>query len=333
MESTADPVHSDADALRARSLGLLDFPTVREQVAEHATFGPARELALRLTPAYTSHEVEILQRETAEGIVFLEETGDISLHDAGDVSPAVERAALQGMLTGLELLAVAALLDVQRRARSALLRAQARLPILSGMLEGIPDLLDLERQVRSCIGGRGEVLDTATPSLGALRRQVREASERLTSALEHIIDSPVGREALQDRVISIRGDRLVLQVRDGAPLPDSGDSPGCVEHRGHALYRAILRRRPGQRLERARAPRGARGRKGAARPVCDGRRRGRGHQPRRPGHGPARLDPGAGTLQQEARRGSRPVDRSVGPGTSRRADKHTTAGGQAPDAW
>ena len=213
MESTADPVHSDADALRARSLGLLDFPTVREQVAEHATFGPARELALRLTPAYTSHEVEILQRETAEGIVFLEETGDISLHDAGAVSPAVERAALQGMLTGLELLAVAALLDVQRRARSALLRAQARLPILSGMLEGIPDLLDLERQVRSCIGGRGEVLDTATPSLGALRRQVREASERLTSALEHIIDSPVGREALQDRVISIRGDRLVLQVR------------------------------------------------------------------------------------------------------------------------
>ena len=207
---------SQIDDLRTKTLALLDFPAIRRALAGHTTFFPARQLALGLTPSYRGEEVQNLQRETAEGRVLLERIGELDLHASADTSPAVTRAGLGGILTGMELLAVDETLGVQRRARSAVLRADRdgqKIPLLASLARGIPELDELQRQIRLRIGSRGEVLDDATPTLRALRRQVRQAYERVDDALTHIIQSPVGQEALQDQVISIRGDRLVVQVK------------------------------------------------------------------------------------------------------------------------
>ena len=77
----------------------------------------------------------------------------------------------------------------------------------------IPDLRELRRQIRSKINVRGDVADDATPSLRALRSQVRTAHERVTEALQRFISSNTGRDALQEPIISVRGDRLVVPVR------------------------------------------------------------------------------------------------------------------------
>jgi DNA mismatch repair protein MutS2 len=210
---TEQSTATDSNALRAKSLELLDFNTIRDLVAERAVFPAARELALGMTPSYASHAVEALQRETTEGRVFLEVAGDVSLRVSEDASPAVERAALEGTLTGLQLLAVADSLDVLRRARSAVLRVRDAVTLLARIADGIPDLHEVQRRITTSIGSRGEVLDSATPILGDLRRQARDAYGRVTEALERIIHSPLGRDVLQDQVVSLRGDRLVLQVK------------------------------------------------------------------------------------------------------------------------
>ena len=219
--STGDGPASGADDPRGRTLELLDFHAVRRRVAEHTTFPPARQLALALTPSFNATDVETLQRETAEGRALLEAGGDFSLHAATDAEDAVTRAALDGVLTGAELMAVAdsvevqgrARSEVQGRARSSVLPARDQAPLLVSIAEGIPDLQELQRQVRGHIGDRGEVVDDATPTLRALRSQVRVAYERVTEALTRVIQSSEGQEALQDQVISMRAERLVLQVK------------------------------------------------------------------------------------------------------------------------
>ena len=203
----------EEDDLRSKALGLLDFDAVRRQLADRATFFPARQMALRLTPSYDELEVEQLQRETEEGRELLEKVGDVSLHAATDTSESVTRAALGGILTGMELLEIDESLEVQRRARTGVLRAETVAPLLAAIAKGIPDLQELSRQIRIRIGRRGEVMDDATPTLRVLRRQVRQAYERVAAALTRIIQSNVGQEALQDQVISVRGDRLVVQVK------------------------------------------------------------------------------------------------------------------------
>ena len=209
----SEPAASNVEDLRARTLELLDFPTVRRLVAEHARFPAARELALRMEPTYEHQDVARLQALTSEGVAFLKEAADVDLHDSGEASAAVERAALGGTLTGLELLLVAALVKVQGQARSAFLRRRQVAPTLADIAEGIPELREFHRQTHAAVGIRGDVLDDATPALRSIRRQVRRAYQSVTDALERVLQSSSGREALQDQVISIRGERLVVQVK------------------------------------------------------------------------------------------------------------------------
>ena len=213
MQDTTGPVDRSIEETRAEALVLLDFPVIRERVAGNTTFFAARKLALSLQPVYEERQVEELQRETAEGLAVLDKYGDINLRASEDTLPAVSRAALEGTLTGSELLVVADLVEVMRQARAVMERARADAPSLHDIAEGIPDLREIGRRISASIGLRGEVLDSASPSLGPLRRQVREGYQRVTAALESIIRSPLGHETLQDQVVSMRGDRLVVQVR------------------------------------------------------------------------------------------------------------------------
>ncbi len=216
LEPTNPPIPAENphnDAIRRKSLDALDYPAVQAAVAEHTAFPPAKDLARSLSPAYDPATVDLLQRETRDGMAYLEESGDPDLHAPSDAYDPLERARLGGTLTGKELLEVADAVATLGRARTAFSRNNAVCPTLAEIASNIPDLSDIPRQIRTKIGLRGEVLDTATPGLGTLRRQVREAYQRTVEALERIMRSSNARTALQDNVISVRSDRLVLQVK------------------------------------------------------------------------------------------------------------------------
>ena len=204
---------AELEELRASALGLLDFDEIRLRLADQTTFHEARRLALDVEPSFDPFEVGRLQEETADACALLEEIGDLSLDSDSDTTELVTRAALGGILSGGELLAVAGSLEVHSRARNSISRAGRVAPLMADLAEIIPDLRELRRQIRSKINVRGDVADDATPSLRALRTQVRTAHERVTEALHGFISSNAGRDALQEPIISVRGDRLVVPVR------------------------------------------------------------------------------------------------------------------------
>ena len=207
---------SDIDGradLRAQTQEILEFHLIRERVAERALFFPARQLALQLTPAWDACEVAELQQETAEGRAVMDNGGDVDMYSEADIDESVARASLGGILTGMDLLAIAAALDVHLRARSGILSVRQHAPLLADVADGIPDLRELARQIRARIGSRGEVRDDATHTLRALRSQIRQAYQRVTASLNTLIQSSQADNALQDNVISIRNDRLVVQVK------------------------------------------------------------------------------------------------------------------------
>ncbi len=210
--SQADESRS-LEELQETTLRLLDFDQVRQRLADHTTFYEARKLALEIRPSFDQSDVETLQSETADAKALLEEVGDLTLQSDTDTSEAVTRAALGGVLTGNELLAVAESLEVHWRARSAVRRAADCAPMMNELADLIPDLREIQRQVRSKITRRGEVSENATPSLRALRSQVRQAYERVNESLQQFMQASTVRDALQDPIIAIRGDRLVVPVK------------------------------------------------------------------------------------------------------------------------
>ena len=203
----------ERDRLLGDALDLLDFPEVRRHLASEATFPHAGAMALSLAPSYDPDEIARLHEETAEASALILDGNDIELRAVDDVSPSTARAAKGGLLTGHELLGVAEMLDVQQRARAKVQAVGESAPILAGIAAGISDLSDLRRRIRGSIGPMGEVLDGASPGLGSLRRSVRQAYDSTAGALSRLIDSQEGAGALQDSVVSVRSDRLVVQVK------------------------------------------------------------------------------------------------------------------------
>jgi dsDNA-specific endonuclease/ATPase MutS2 len=62
----------------------------------------------------------------------------------------------------------------------------------------------------------GELLDTASPRLGGLRRAVRIAYERLRSRLDQFIHSGELAGSLQEPIVTLRGGRYVIPIRADA---------------------------------------------------------------------------------------------------------------------
>ena len=133
-----------------------------EQLASHAGFALGRREALALTPSSNAEAVAERQRETAEARLFLETGGVMEFGDAGDVSAEAQRAAKGGVLTGLELRAVAETLRAGRLARGAFLRRDKACPALAGLAGRIPDMDAREAAISRAIGVDGQVGDAAS---------------------------------------------------------------------------------------------------------------------------------------------------------------------------
>ena len=205
--------YKERGALRARAQALLEFDVIRESVANRTTYFPARQLALNLQPSYDDYEVALLQQETAEGRAVLDEAGEVDMYCPEDIGESVARASIGGILSGRELLAIAQTLDVHTNARRGILAVRQHASMLADIAESIPELGELTRQIRARIGERGIVRDDATHTLRALRSQIRQAYQRVTDSLNSLIQNAQSDNILQDNVISVRNDRLVVQVK------------------------------------------------------------------------------------------------------------------------
>ena len=215
---------SGMDVLRDRSLELLEFPAVLEQLASHAGFVLGRREALALTPSPDPAAVAERQRETAEARLFLETGGNLEFGDAGDVSVEVQRAVKGGVLTGLELRAVAETLRAGRLARGAFLARDRACPALAALARRVPDMDAREAAVFRAIGVDGQVEDAASPALRELRSQARVAYGRLEDTLQRLVRSDRTRQVLQEPLVTERNGRLVVPVR----VEMRGRMPGLV---------------------------------------------------------------------------------------------------------
>ena len=71
----------------------------------------------------------------------------------------------------------------------------------------------MEREIRAKLTPAGELMDDASPLLRRLRIESRDAYQRAASGLQELIDSGEEADALQDSLVTLRGERLVLPVK------------------------------------------------------------------------------------------------------------------------
>jgi DNA mismatch repair protein MutS2 len=196
-----------------KSLEMLEFPRIREILAGYTSFSAGRELAAALMPQRDFDKISRLLQQTAEARRLLVTDRGFSIGSVTDIRDKARLAALEGILDPLSLLEVqqtlAALHELYRHLKSI----AADFPLLWSIAEGITELRQVEKDILSCLDPAGEVLDTASPSLSAIRQQLRETRAQIMAHLEAIIRSPRGSRILQEDVITEREGRYVVLVK------------------------------------------------------------------------------------------------------------------------
>ncbi|MFH0750616.1 MAG: endonuclease MutS2, partial [Chloroflexota bacterium] len=198
----------------AKSIALLEFPLVRERLAAATGFPPGRRLAEALLPSSDRVLVEIALDETSQVRALLAERPNAGIGGAHDIGPAADRAARGGRLDAPQFAAIAQTLEAGSRLRDTL--ADDRRPLLHELARSLHPLPGLRSTLERSFDPAGELLDTASPRLGALRRATRGAYERLRARLEQLVHSSDVGGALQDPIVTLRNGRYVVPVRADA---------------------------------------------------------------------------------------------------------------------
>lgn len=199
--------------LLKNSLNDLDFNNIINQLVEKSTFYKSKEKASNLSPSFSHNEVIKLLKQTEEGRQLLEIEGDFNLRGISNVEESIKHAKLDGLLFGKDLIEISNTVDTFSNLKSKILTHTNQFEYLSTFASKISDLNYLSFSIKNQISPNGVVKDSASPILSDLRKDVRESYERLTYALQNILKKPQVESAIQDNVISVRGDRLVLQVK------------------------------------------------------------------------------------------------------------------------
>jgi DNA mismatch repair protein MutS2 len=194
----------------ARSQVLLEFPLIRDRLAELTSFGPSRRLAETLEPSTDPVIVARRLDETDQARSLLEDRPGVGIGAAHDIGPLVERAARGGRLDPEAFLAIAETLDAIARLATSL--ADERRPLLRELGRELHPLPAVRSTLGRSFDPVGELLDTASPRLGGLRAAVRIAYDRLRRRLDALVGAELG-NALQEPIVTLRNGRYVVPVK------------------------------------------------------------------------------------------------------------------------
>jgi len=198
-----------------RVLKTLEYDKIVALLVEKATSIAGKEKAQELLPSSNMDQVRFSQQATTEGATVLRLKGSVPLGGIRDIRGSIQRARLGAMLAPMELMDIASTIFAGRRLKTLLLDvcAENELPIIKTEAERIEGLRELESEIKRCIDENGDVLDSASPELRTIRQEIRQLESRIREKLDQMVRSSSYQKMLMESIITIRGDRFVIPVK------------------------------------------------------------------------------------------------------------------------
>ncbi|MEZ2239190.1 endonuclease MutS2 [Microcoleus sp.] len=208
--------------IQSETLELLEWSRLCQHLATFAAtkLGVAAALDLQI-PATQAETAELLAQTQEAYQLDNRPGGALAFEGIQDIGTSLQRAELQGLLSGEELLAIATTLAGARQLRR-IIDSQPDVPTLKDLAAQLRTYPEIEQEIHRCIDDRAQVADRATPKLAGIRVQIRQLRDRIYQILQGILQRQSN--AVQEQVITQRNARFVIPVK--APQKDA--IPGIV---------------------------------------------------------------------------------------------------------
>jgi DNA mismatch repair protein MutS2 len=196
----------------SKTLHVLEYHKILEHLSDFCDFSASKALALALQPTSSFNEARRLLAETSEACYLLS-TRDLTIGGSHDIRDSVELATRGGVLEPQALLDIKSTLIACRDLKKSLEHAAAEAPRLSEIATGLPETYGLVDAISRVISDRGDVLDTASPRLASIRRELKISHDRLMSKLQKYLTDSKTVSMLQEAIITQRDGRYVIPLR------------------------------------------------------------------------------------------------------------------------
>ncbi len=231
--------------MNKKATNILEYNKIVDMLIEQATCDPGRELCAALWPETDITVIRRLQAETTDMLGRIERQGTFAMRGLQNIIPSIKSMEIGSTLGIRELLDISCVLHLTETAaryatgpEDPVTTANRELHVdtvrtyqngqtntetetyVTGDLTGCLDLYftaltplpDVMREIDRCIISEDEISDDASPELKSLRRQIRNANDRIKSELNSIVGGS-NRAYLQDAVITSREGRYCIPVK------------------------------------------------------------------------------------------------------------------------
>lgn len=207
-----------------RTLQRIEYDKVIDMLTACATFTPGKELAAALMPTTSLATAVKWQQETTEAKEILRREPDLPLGGLKDIRRILHKVDLGAVLEPHELLETADVLRAARRIKKFFLEKHEQYPLIGGMSGGLTVFHEVEEKIGQAIDDGGEVVDRASAELRSIRVKSRDLHAGVKAKLDSIIRSAEHQKYLQEFLVTQRGDRYVVPVKQEY----RGQFPGIV---------------------------------------------------------------------------------------------------------
>ena len=197
--------------MNAKTLKTLEFDKILKMLSDMAAMDITRDAILKTKISDNIKKINRLQEETAQSILLITKKGSAPIGCTYDVRPCLKRSRMQGVLSPGEILSVAKVLETGEKLKNY--PDDIACDALSEHFEALYTDKALKRKIFDAILDEDTIADNASGELYDIRRALNQSSNKVRDILHSIISSPSYKDALQEQIITMRGDRFVVPVK------------------------------------------------------------------------------------------------------------------------
>lgn len=200
-------------SMNPKSLILLEFHKVLERLQAYASFELSQKMAAKLRPSSSLEKALTYQAQTRQARELLLLSDELHFRGAVDMRLMAEQSQRQMTLEAPAILSIRNSLVASRDVRRLLLEKRETAPLLAEMAERLSDGHGLIDLINKTINERGEVLDSASPSLSGIRSELKITHSRLMDRMNRYLTDSSTARMLQEALITQRGGRYVIPLK------------------------------------------------------------------------------------------------------------------------
>ncbi len=197
--------------MNSKTLKTLEFDKIIEALASMAVMDITKDRIKSLKPGDNIKKINRLQDETAQAMLLLVKKGSAPIGCVSDIRSSLKRSRMQGVLSMGEILSIGKVLETAEKLK--LYPDDISCEALDEHFEALYTDKALRKKIFDIILDEDNMADNASSELYDIRRALNASSNKVRDILHSIITSQTYQNALQEQIITMRGDRFVVPVK------------------------------------------------------------------------------------------------------------------------